>query len=252
MLSDAHIHLYDFFCASGTVPEIDPGLIVCASAHDREEFLWQERFAAANRGRIWLSFGIHPQEPVNDEREFLTALAASCRIAAIGECGFDLFTPDFARRLDEQKGAWDFQLELAIAYKLPLIIHCRKALHLVFADTKRLKRLPAVVFHGWPGSLREAESMLNRGVNGFFCAGKALLRGDRSLRETVSGLPIERLLTETDAPWMAGRGEPYSVPSDIAAVTSTAAALAGMDAAAFAERVRMNFRMAFGDCPARP
>jgi TatD DNase family protein len=251
MTSDAHIHLYDFYRASGTVPEIDPEAIVCASAHEKDEFLWQERFAEANPGSVWLSFGIHPQEPVDDEREFLADLAASHRIAAIGECGIDLFTPDFARRLDEQKSVWAFQLELAIAYNLPLVIHCRKALHLLFADTKRLKRLPAVVFHGWPGSLREAESMLNRGVNGFFCAGKALLRGDRSLRETVAGLPVDRLLTETDAPWMAGRGEPYSVPSDIAAVTVAAASLAGMDAASFAERVSVNFRMAFGACPGR-
>jgi TatD DNase family protein len=233
------------------MPEIGPEAIVCASAHAKDEFLWQERFAGANSGRVWLSFGIHPQEPVDDEREFLAGLAASRRIAAIGECGFDLFTPDFARRLDEQKSVWDFQLELAAENGLPLVVHCRKALHLVFADTKRLKRLPAVIFHGWPGSLREAESLLGRGVNGFFCAGKALLRGDRSLRETVAGLPSERLLTETDAPWMAGRGEPYSLPSDIAAVTAAAASLAGMDAAAFAERVDINFRMAFGTCPGR-
>lgn len=252
MTSDAHIHLYDFFRASGIMPEIGSEAIVCASAHEKDEFLWQEKLAGANPGRIWLSFGIHPQDPVSDERDFLAELAASRRIAAIGECGFDLFTPDFARRLDEQKSVWDFQLELAIAYSLPLVVHCRKALHLVFADTKRLKRLPAVVFHGWPGSLREAESMLGRGVNGFFCAGKALLRGDRSLRETVTGLSPERLLTETDAPWMAGRGETYSVPADIETVTATAALLAGMNATSFAERTSANFRMAFGDCPARP
>lgn len=251
MTTDAHIHLYDFFYASGTVPELTPGAVVCATAHEREEFLWQERFAEANPGRVWLSFGIHPQEPVDGERAFLAELASARRIAAIGECGFDLFTPDFARRLDEQKLVWDFQLGLAADCRLPLVVHCRKALHLLFADTKRLKRLPAVVFHGWPGSSREAESMLDRGVNGFFCAGKALLRGDRSLRETVAALPGERLLTETDAPWMAGRGEAYSVPADIAAVTAAAASVAGMDAAAFAERVRANFRMAFGDCPAR-
>jgi Mg-dependent DNase len=225
MYTDAHIHLFDFFTDSGDYPVVDADMRLCASAHDHDEFLWQENFSRRFPGRIVLSFGIHPQEPVKDEWKFLEELAAANRIAAIGECGFDAYGPEFRARMDEQLGAWDFQLALAIDSGLPLVVHCRKALDRIFADYRRLKKVRAVAFHGWGGSAREAESLLDRGVNAYFCAGKGLLRGDRSLASTVKELPISRILTETDAPYMQSKGERHSAPSDIRAVAELVAEL---------------------------
>lgn len=227
MYTDAHIHLFDVFTESGHDPAIEADMRLCASAHDRNEFLWQEAFASRFPGRILLSFGIHPQEPSKVEWRFLEELVASLRISAIGECGFDAFTTDFRARMDEQGAAWDFQLSLAIDSGLPLVVHCRKALDRIFADGKRLKKIRAVAFHGWGGSSREAESLLDRGVNAFFCAGKGLIRGDRSLVATVRALPIARILTETDAPYMKSKGEPYTLPGDIRPVAELLAELRG-------------------------
>jgi TatD DNase family protein len=245
MYSDAHIHLHDFFLASGESPALSEGQLVCASSHERAEFLWQEEFARAYPAQVFLSFGIHPQDPSPVERPYIEKLIGEGRLDAIGESGFDRFSPAFRSRLDEQKEAWDFQLSIAVDSGLPLVVHCRKSLELVFADTKRLKRLKAVVFHGWEGSSREARSFLDRGVNAWFCAGKGVLRGDRSLEQTVREIPATRLLTETDAPWMKSRTEPFSRPSDIISVASRAAILSNLPVDEFCSGVLDSFRTVF-------
>lgn len=251
MLTDSHLHLFDYLEAAGKLPpagELPPALW-CLSAHEPVEFALQENVARALPGRVWLSFGIHPQEPELTHFDFLAELARTRRIQAIGECGFDLFNDGFRRTIDQQKIVWLRQLDLAIETGLPLVVHCRKALHLVFADAKRLKYLSAVVFHGWPGSALEANSFLDKGVNAYFSAGKGLLRGDRSLIETVRALPSSRILTETDAPWMRYRDQKYTSPQEIAAVAARAAAIAGLPETDFVAAVEKNFRTVFGACP---
>lgn len=255
MLTDAHIHLFDLDAASQGRCALPEGVMACASAHTVDEFIWQENFArtraarrdrAADVGQVVLSIGVHPQNPDPAGIPVLETLVAEGRVAAVGECGFDLFTKDFALLLDAQKKTWDAQLSIAEASGLPLVVHCRKALHLVFADTARLRRLKAVVFHGWPGSAREAESLLSRGVNAFFCAGKSLARGDRSLAETVRALPASRILTETDAPYMKASGEAWTDPRSIADISARAADLSGMERLAFESAVETSFREVFG------
>lgn len=246
MYSDSHVHLYDIFSASSFAPTLVPGSVLCASAHGEAEFVWQESFARMWPDQVKLSFGIHPQEPSVAHASQLISLVEEGRVHAVGECGFDLYTPAYRARLEDQKSCWDMQLDIAERSGLPLVVHCRKALDLVFKDTRRLKRLKAVVFHGWPGSAREAESFLERGVNAFFSCGKGLLRGDRSLQATVRALPADRLLTETDAPWMTLKGESISIPADIRAVTAAAAELKEMERDAFGLAVYKNFIAVFG------
>lgn len=249
MLTDAHIHLFDLDVLSRGQSALPPLVMACASAHARDEFIWQENVARErNRTapRVALSFGIHPQKPEMDGIAFLESLVADARVSAVGECGFDLFTKGFAQTLADQKIAWDAQVSIAEQSGLPLVVHCRKALHLVFADTARLRRLRAVVFHGWPGSAREADSMLSRGVNAFFCAGKSLLRGDRSLVETLRAIPPNRVLTETDAPYMKSTGEEWTDPRSVAEITALAAEISGVAPDAFEALVEASFRAVFG------
>lgn len=245
MYTDAHIHLTDFAQISGTHPIIQENSLLCASAHNQEEFLWQEQLAKKYPEQVFLSFGIHPQKPEKSELPFLEELVLSKRISAIGEIGFDLYSREFSSQLEAQKDIWKFQLDLAIESQLPIIIHCRKALHLLFADSKKLAVLPSVIFHGWSGSAVEAQSFLSRGVRAFFCSGKSLLRGDRSLRETLAAIPVSHILTETDAPYMTLKNEPYSSPSDIVAVASETALVTGYSVEEFCSIVKENFKRAF-------
>ena len=114
------------------------------------------------------SFGIHPQNP--DVRLFpvLEKLAEQRRLVAVGEAGFDFFTPELAANWHQQREVWQLQLEQAQKHQLPLVIHCRKAMDKIFLYCKDLKKLPAVVFHAFPGSCQEAENLLKRGIEGYF------------------------------------------------------------------------------------
>jgi len=245
MYADAHAHLFDLSARLGADPDIPEGDRVCASAHSRDEFLWQEGYARARAGRVILSFGIHPQEPSLGESAFLHELARSGRIQAIGECGFDLYDPAFKATERAQREAFGIQLELARETGLPLVTHCRRALHLFFAEAAALKRLSAVIFHGWPGSAAEARAFLARGVNAYFSVGKALLRGSPRLADTARSIDAERLLSETDAPYMAGRGEGYTGLGAIGDVVAAIARTRGTDASEMARILSDNFSSAF-------
>ena len=233
MYSDAHLHPADYIdsCISsddtGTVSELfAQSISLCCSAHDHTEYERHRSLLQLSESRrVLFSFGIHPQNPVTDEAEFLYRLLETRQIQAIGECGFDLFNDDYKQLLPMQQTVWDMQLRWAQEFQLPTVIHCRKALPLIFDSVARLKKLPAVIFHGWGGSPQEAAAFLKKGVNAYFSLGKAVLRGQKSVCAMAASFDSSRLLTETDAPYMRLKSEPYSHPRDIIAVTAQCAHL---------------------------
>jgi len=257
MYIDAHLHPADYLdcCAAtgdtGTVSELFAQPVsLCCSAHDHTEYERHRRLferdvcggdGSSTTGtvlhqsethlqpsaqqHVLFSFGIHPQNPVTDEAEFLYRLLEKKEIQAIGECGFDLFNDEYKQLLPMQQKVWDMQLRWAHNFQLPVVIHCRKALPLIFDSVPRLKKLPAVIFHGWGGSPQEATAFLKKGVNAYFSLGKAVLRGQKSVCAMAASFDSTRLLTETDAPYMRLKSEPYSHPRDIIAVTAQCANL---------------------------
>ena len=257
MYIDAHLHPADYFdmCASiGGAGNVDEPFAypasLCCSAHDHTEYERHRRLFerdlcsrgdSSTRGtvlhqsksylplsgkqHVLFSFGIHPQNPVTDEAEFLYRLLETRQIQASGECGFDLFNDEYKQLLPMQQTVWDMQLQWAQEFQLPVVIHCRKALPLIFDSVPRLKKLPAVIFHGWGGSPQEASAFLKKGVNVYFSLGKAVLRGQKSVCAMAASFDSTRLLTETDAPYMRLKAEPYSHPRDIIAVTAQCANL---------------------------
>lgn len=257
MYIDAHLHPADYFdmCASvGGAGNVDEPFAypasLCCSAHDHTEYERHRRLFERNvcgdanspttgtvlyqsethlqpsaQQHVLFSFGIHPQNPVTDEAEFLYRLLETRQIHAIGECGFDLFNDEYKQLLPMQQTVWDMQLRWAHNFQLPVVIHCRKALPLIFDSVPRLKKLPAVIFHGWGGSPQEASAFLKKGVNAYFSLGKAVLRGQKSVCAMAASFDSTRLLTETDAPYMRLKAEPYTHPYDIIAVTKQCANL---------------------------
>lgn len=225
MFVDAHNHVLDYLeelkqCCEVVLYPPDFSISFCASSNESSRFIRQKELCASLPENIisHYSFGIHPQAPSVDELQFLESLLKKNEIVAIGECGFDLFNDNYKTTLEAQEEAWNVQLELSIKYQKPLIIHCRKALHLIFKYASVLKKIKAIVFHGWAGSVGEARSLLSKGVNAYFCIGKALLRGQKSQIEMASSFDISRILTETDAPYMRLKEEPFSSLTDIVQV----------------------------------
>ncbi len=212
------------------------------------------------KGLVFATYGIHPQSPsirdksfIEEELAFLENLLAAKKIIAIGECGFDFFTPEFKSTAAEQEIVFNEQLFLAQKYNLPLVLHLRKAIEKIFTYSRELKKLPAVIFHSFPGTLREAQSLTNHGINAFFSFGKPILNGKKSAIECIQNLPLENLLLETDAPYQTLKGEQETFPSDIKKVYQKASELRGLSLQELSEAIYVNFQQvtcAFkGNCP---
>ncbi len=279
---DAHFHLIPSEEALGT-RSLPRGLGVTA-AHSPEEFLAQEaRVKELNASlipapgndnssarlspcaqtcspRVLQSFGLHPQAPFSDERdfalrlEFLESLLQERRIAAVGECGLDFFTQEFSANRAAQEKAFAAQLDLAARHKVPAIVHARKAMQEIFESAAALKKVPAVVFHSFAGTLADARSLLSKGVNAYFSFGKPLMNGAKKAILCVRALPLDRLLFETDAPYQTLKGEKATSPAEIADVYQAAFEIraAGRPFEArpsfidFSAEIEKNFRAVFG------
>ena len=184
-------------------------------AHSREEYQIQKTAPSS----VIQAYGIHPQnaanENIKESAAFLEELLSKNLISFIGEAGFDFFTEEFKNASVLQEEIFNIQLDLALKYNKPLVIHCRKANHKLFEYSKKLKKLPEVLFHSFMGPPVEARSLLERGINGYFSFGKQLLNGNKKAIACVKELPSERILAETDAPFQYLKGEKYTELTDI-------------------------------------
>lgn len=279
---DAHFHLIPSEEALGT-RSLPRGLGVTA-AHSPEEFLAQEaRVKELNASlipapgndnssarlspcaqtcspRVLQSFGLYPQAPFSDERDFalrleiLEGLLRERRVQAVGECGLDFFTQEFSANRAAQEKAFAAQLDLAARHKVPAIVHARKAMQEIFESAAALKKVPAVVFHSFAGTLADARSLLSKGVNAYFSFGKPLMNGAKKAILCVRALPLDRLLFETDAPYQTLKGEKATSPAEIADVYQAAFEIraAGRPFEArpsfidFSAEIEKNFRAVFG------
>lgn len=239
MLTDAHCHPFDlarrFPGAEQERREL--GVMAAASACDQEEFARNEKLAldsaAENAAPLKLCFAVHPQQPAAENvkmaameklLETLDDLASNGRVAAVGECGFDLFNAAFRETEKIQEKIFESQMEIALRYNLPVVIHARRAAGKIFAYSARLAKSRAVVFHSWPGTYEESQALLRRGVNALFSFGNTVLNGHKHAIRCCSLLPAERLMTETDAPYQPVKTEDFSRYSNLPQIIETIAA----------------------------
>ena len=233
-ICDSHLHLVqclqfeditDFSSGDFSSSGFTQDNYFCATCvHSKEE--WQElEKLNLPYGSAARAFGIHPQNPEIELLDFMEKLVSSKKIDAVGEIGFDLFEKKYAENLELQEKAFALSLEIAIGYEMPVVIHERKALHLVYRYAERLKKLPSVLFHSFPLGLYEAKSLLSKGINAYFSFGKQILNGNKKAMECVKSLPDSRLLLETDAPFQTLKGENYTSLGEIVRVYNAALSL---------------------------
>jgi TatD DNase family protein len=237
MASDAHAHPRDLSLREpdSEAVRLASGVRCAASSWNGEEFRYLERLAAAAEAAggpaMVLCFGAHPQLPASDlgaarrAVALLGEFAAAGRLGAVGEAGFDLFDAGYRATEAEQTELFESQLEIARGADLPLVLHLRRAMHKAFSYSRDLARLPAVVLHSYPGTLREAEDLLKRGVNAYFSFGTTVALNHKRAMEACALLPLGRLLVETDAPYQPLRGRECSSWGDLRAVIAAVAAL---------------------------
>jgi len=163
--------------------------------------------AKSHPGLMFATAGIHPHhaaEYSKDVHKLLCNLAAHELVVAVGECGLDYFR-DLSPR-DAQRYAFERQLEIAVNLQLPLFLHQRDA-HEDFVEIlePRLGDLSQVVAHCFTGDesqLRKYIDMdLHIGITGWICDER---RGAH-LKEIVHLIPDDRLMLETDAPYLLPR-----------------------------------------------
>jgi TatD DNase family protein len=199
---------------------------------------------------VYAAVGIQPNyvaEEKSGDWEKIVTLAAEPKVVAIGETGLDRYwdyTP-FA----QQAEAFDRHLELSRMAGKPFIVHCREAEADVVAQLRSAsvaRRLQGVM-HSFSGDLATAEACLDLGLYISF-AGMVTFKRNDALRAVAKAIPLDRILIETDAPYLAPmphrgkRNEP-------AYVAHTAAALAnvhGMTTKEFADVTTGNARRLFG------
>jgi TatD DNase family protein len=163
--------------------------------------------AGAHPGRLFATAGVHPHHAADLTNEALTGLRVLAQhggVVAVGECGLDYFR-DFSPR-DLQRRAFGWQLEIAVATGKPAFLHQRDAHDDFLAIlSEHVPKLAGGVAHCFTAGAPERDAYLELGlhigITGWICDERRGLH----LREVVKGIPAERILLETDAPYLLPR-----------------------------------------------
>lgn len=191
------------------------------------------------------AYGIHPlfvDRAVPADLAALRALIERERPVAIGEIGLDFFVPgvDAARQADY----FVAQLKLAREFDLPVLLHVRRAQDTVLKHLRRVGGRGGIA-HAFNGSRQQAEAFVKLGFKLGFGGAMTYPRATR-IRDLASGLPLEAIVLETDAPDMApefaarGRNSPEYLPR----IAQTLAELRRLPLAEVAAATAANSRLA--------
>ena len=178
---------------------------------------------------IWAAVGSHPDDADHVDASRISVYRELCkhpRVKAIGEIGLDYHYEDVPREV--QKTAFRMQMALAQELRLPVVVHEREAHE---DGMKIVDEFPDVtgVFHCYSGSLEMAKELVKRGwYIGF--TGVVTFKNARKATQVAENIPLERILIETDCPYMAP--EPYrgrrNDPSLVPFVAAKIAQLRGL------------------------
>jgi TatD DNase family protein len=156
-------------------------------------------------GVLFATGGVHPHHAADLTTETLPALQELARdphVVAVGECGLDYFR-DFSPR-DLQRRAFAWQLEIAAATGKPVFLHQRDA-HDDFLAILREHRVTNAVAHCFTAGEKERDAYLELGLHIGITGWINDERRGLHLREVVKGIPADRLMIETDAPYLLPR-----------------------------------------------
>jgi TatD DNase family protein len=207
------------------------------------------RAIAEAHKNVFCTVGIHPHEAANEQTaaEALVELASHPKVVGIGETGLDYFYEKSPRA--EQAENFRAHLRAAHISGLPLVVHTRDA----DADTAAMldwaaRELPGTigVLHCFTSSLELAQMAIAHGYY-ISISGIVTFKNAEDLRATVRALPLERLLVETDSPYLAPvpkRGKPCE-PSYVLHTAEFVANLKGVTLAELAQTTSDNFYRLF-------
>jgi TatD DNase family protein len=257
MLIDTHLHL-DFQKFDKDRPQVvaralEAGVKQMITIGISLETCQRAVELAESYESVWAAVGIHPndsQEWGTEAEKALRDWAKHPKVVAIGEIGLDYYWKEVPREV--QQRAFDEQLALAADVGLPVIIHDREADEDIMISLRRWvsrltnKTSPGVL-HFFSGDLAMAQEAIELG---FYLGtdGPVTFKNARALQKVVAAIPLERLLIETDAPFLAPhphRGR-RNEPAYIRYVAEQVANLHGTTFENVAAQTTANARSLFG------
>lgn len=254
MLFDTHAHLDDPQLADDVAGVIDRATTAGVSnilavgttlASSRQCTAIAQRHAS-----IYAAVGIHPNhshEALPGDWDEIVAIAKSDKVVALGETGLDRYW-DFAP-LALQEEYFDRHLRLSQATGLPVVIHVRDCMPEVLAMLRQSRARGPItgVMHSFTGNADEAAECVGLGLFVSF-AGMVTFKKSDDLRAVAATVPLERLLVETDAPYLSPEPLRGKRPNEPARVVHTAVCLAkvrGLNEVEFAAITTQNARQLF-------
>ena len=259
---DSHCHLADDAFREdleGVVARAQAAGIeraLCILSADEPEEVARAGAVGASWPALRFAAAIHPHRsgPYRDRVEEAVRIArqavGEAGAVAVGEIGLD-YHYDFSPP-EVQREVFAAQAQLAVSLGLPVVIHTREATGDTLAVLRETGASPGGVMHCFTGTVEEARRALEIGMF-ISLAGIVTFPKAGALREVARFVPEDRLLVETDAPFLAPvphrgtRNEPAFVVQTVAAV----AAARGVEVAALGAILRRNFE-AFVDTPRKP
>lgn len=251
MFIDSHCHL-DFPDFAGRVPEllarmrehqVDAAMCIAVTLDDLPGVL----ALAESHPNVWATVGVHPDYPdcAEPDVETLVGLAANPRVLAIGETGLDYYRLE--GDLEWQRERFRVHIRAARACGKPLVIHTRAAA----SDTLRLMREEGAdavggVMHCFTEDWETASAAIDLGMCISF-SGIVTFKSAEALREVAARVPDDRLLIETDSPYLAPvpmRGK-TNEPAFVSHVATRLAELRGVSVERIGEITTANFRRVF-------
>lgn len=257
MLIDTHAHLF-FEDYEGKVDEVieraraaGVGKIIVPGT-DLETSKKAVELAQKYRGVVYAAAGIHPEEVGVDNKSQVAEVRKLIQenkeqVVAVGEVGIDLNTDALRANRQEQIELFGEQCKLAARYELPVIVHTRQSVAEVIAvmDEVRVRRAQ---LHCFSGTEEELRQVLDRGYFVSFCGNVSWSKRVRAMSALV---PTERLLLETDSPFMTprnGKGEPFTAlnePSNVTILAQIIARERGVSEGQLAEQTTKNVKELF-------
>ncbi len=260
-LIDSHCHLNfidDAAAAIERAQQTDVTHMLCIGVDATSS---QRALQLANEHpSVWASAGLHPEaaagvDPSVNDLDWLTKLLTSPRTLAIGETGLDHFQAPGAAQVADQAKAWQLywfeaHLKLARDTQLPVIVHTRGAPELTMNCIANSGCRQGVI-HCFTEDLATAQAALALGFYISF-SGIVTFKNAAALRAVLQQVPLDRLLIETDSPWLAPvphRGK-ANEPALLPHVLETFASVRDETPAELAQAITENFYRLFAKASA--
>ena len=243
MWFDSHCHLFDVEGEPGDVVERAAaagvaGMLVCGTDHPTSE----RAVELAGLPGVWAAAGLHPtsaREWTDEVARAIEGLLAAERVVAVGETGLDMYWD--TSYLDLQRSVFEAHIAWAKQHDKALVIHTRSSVDEALQTLEDVAPPERFVFHCWSGDGDQLERAVALGAYVSF-AGNVTFKSAGALRDLAAGVPEERLLVETDSPYLAPvpyRGKPNE-PAHCALVGTAVAEARGEPLERVAETTSAN------------